>query len=70
MDIMDVILAGVKSRDHKVVRVPVGEEISDTILDEMAANGFVFACSPAAPKGQEFREFYFHRVEPVSRLTI
>jgi hypothetical protein len=69
MDIMDAILAGVKKRDHMIVRAPIGEEISDAILDEMAADGFVFACAPAAPDGQGYREFYFQRVEPVSRLT-
>jgi histidinol-phosphate/aromatic aminotransferase/cobyric acid decarboxylase-like protein len=67
MDMMDAIVASVKKRDHKVVRVLIGEEVSDAVCDEMEAAGYVFACSPAAPKGQSFREFYFERAEPTSR---
>jgi hypothetical protein len=61
MDMMDAILASVNKRDHKVVRVPIGEDVPDAIYDEMEAAGYVFACSPAAPKGQGFREIYFER---------
>jgi len=64
MDLMETIVASVKKRDHKVVRVPIGEEISDAVIDEMEAAGYVFACSPAAPDEQGFREVYFERTEP------
>jgi hypothetical protein len=58
---METIVASVKKRDHKMVRVPIGEEMSDAVIDEMEAAGYVFACAPAAPNGQGFREFYFER---------
>jgi hypothetical protein len=61
MDMMEAIVANVKKRDHKVVRVPIGEEISDAVLGEMEAAGYVFACAPAPPNGQGFCEIYFER---------
>ena len=61
MDMMDAIVASVKKRGHKMVRVPIGEEISDAVLGEMEAAGYVFACASAASKSQGFREIYFER---------
>jgi hypothetical protein len=67
-DIMKAIVDGVKSRDHKMFLVPAGEEISDAILDEMDAAGYVFACAPAADENG-MREFYFV-ANPVLRYSI
>lgn len=58
MDIMKAIIDGVKERDHKLSLVPVDEEISDAIIHEMDAAGYIFSCATAADENG-MREVYF-----------
>jgi len=57
-DIMQAIIDGVKSHDHKRFMVPANHEISDAIFDQMDAEGYIFACAKAA-NSDGFREVYF-----------
>jgi hypothetical protein len=62
MDIMKAVVADIEDRDHKRFFVKAGEDLAEEIWELMDADGYQFACSPAAENGQ--RAFYFTRERP------
>jgi hypothetical protein len=62
MDIMKAVIADIEDQDHKRFVVNAGEELVEDIWDLMEADGYKFACSPAAENGQ--RAVYFTRERP------
>jgi hypothetical protein len=67
MDIMKAVIADIEDRDHKRFVVNAGEDLAEEIWSLMEADGYKFACSPAAVGGQ--RTFYFTReLPPICRM--
>ena len=62
MDIMKAIVADMADRDHKRFVVNAGGVLAEEVWDLMDADGYEFACSPAAENGR--RAFYFTRERP------
>lgn len=64
---MNAVIAGIEERDHRRFLVNADEELAESIWAQMKADGYAFACSPAAENGQT--AYYFTReFEPVVRM--
>jgi hypothetical protein len=64
IDIMDAITRGAERRDHRIVILEPGEELSDAICDQMEADGYVFDHSPAADETGKRKVYFVPRDEP------
>jgi hypothetical protein len=61
MDFMGSAIDSIVDLDHRLVVLERGEVITDAIEDQMEADGYEFACSPAADKVTGQRKVYFTR---------
>jgi hypothetical protein len=57
MGLLQATIDGIKAGEHKMFVVPSALELSESIRDEMAAEGYQFAY--AGSDGNGSREYYF-----------
>jgi hypothetical protein len=62
------VIAGIKEKDHRVIEIVQGEEVSEAMLDWMEADGYEFAVSPKAPKGERRKVYFVRRHTPALRM--
>jgi len=67
-DLMFRVIAGIQEKDHRVVEIKPGEEVSEAIIEWMAVDGYEFAVSPKAPKGERRKVYFVRRHAPALRM--
>jgi len=70
-EFMRAAVSGIEREDHRLVVLERGEFITDEIDAQMEADGYKFACAPAADKTTGQRKVYFTRdpgVVPTPRM--
>jgi len=68
IDFIQAVIDDIAERDHRFFMLDRGETLSDEICAQMEADGYEFACSPAADKSGRRLVYFTREHAPAPRM--